>query len=286
MVRIGACSWKYPSWAGLVYSRPDGIDYLAEYAARYSSVEVDQWFWTMPDPGVAEAYAASVPASFRFTVKAFNGLTWATLSGRGGAEPKPNPRFLAPELLEEFLSSVSPLEDRIGVLMLQFEYLNKKKMSGLDEFLKRLDAFLASAPRGVPISVETRNGNYLRDEYFALLRKHGAGHVFLQGYWMPPVSEVYAKHRDALAGIPVVRLHGPDREGMEEKTGGSWDKLVTARDDELRLVADVVGDMSARGMDVYLNVNNHYEGSAPLTIDRLRALGVIDGSAPATGAGS
>jgi hypothetical protein len=25
-------------------------------------------------------------------------------------------------------------------------------------------------------------------------------------------------------------------------------------------------------VSVYLNVNNHYEGSAPLTIDRLRAL--------------
>jgi hypothetical protein len=25
-------------------------------------------------------------------------------------------------------------------------------------------------------------------------------------------------------------------------------------------------------MDVYLNVNNHYEGSAPLTIERVRQL--------------
>jgi hypothetical protein len=26
------------------------------------------------------------------------------------------------------------------------------------------------------------------------------------------------------------------------------------------------------GVDVYLNVNNHFEGCAPLTIDRIRAL--------------
>jgi hypothetical protein len=26
------------------------------------------------------------------------------------------------------------------------------------------------------------------------------------------------------------------------------------------------------GVDVYLNVNNHYEGSAPLTIERIEAL--------------
>ena len=43
-LRIGACSWKYPSWQGLVYSAAQGIDYLQEYAARYDTVEVDQWF--------------------------------------------------------------------------------------------------------------------------------------------------------------------------------------------------------------------------------------------------
>ena len=41
MLRIGTCSWKYPSWAGLVYSKPAGINYLAEYARNYNSVDVD-----------------------------------------------------------------------------------------------------------------------------------------------------------------------------------------------------------------------------------------------------
>ena len=27
-----------------------------------------------------------------------------------------------------------------------------------------------------------------------------------------------------------------------------------------------------RGVDVYVNVNNHYEGSAPLTIERIKEL--------------
>ena len=40
MLRIGTCSWKYPSWKGLVYSRATGIDYLAEYATRYDTVEI------------------------------------------------------------------------------------------------------------------------------------------------------------------------------------------------------------------------------------------------------
>ena len=86
-LRVGTCSWKYPSWAGLVYSRPDGIDFLAEYARKYSTVEVDQWFWTLtPSPADVERYRAAVPGEFRFTVKAPNALTLVHAPGKKGAE--------------------------------------------------------------------------------------------------------------------------------------------------------------------------------------------------------
>jgi len=39
-LRIGTCRWEYPSWAGLVYSAPEGIGHLAEYAQRCDTVEV------------------------------------------------------------------------------------------------------------------------------------------------------------------------------------------------------------------------------------------------------
>jgi hypothetical protein len=32
----------------------------------------------------------------------------------------------------------------------------------------------------------------------------------------------------------------------------------------------MVHDLLGRGVDVYVNVNNHYEGSAPLTIERIQ----------------
>ena len=49
-LRIGTCSWKFPSWHGLVYSAPQGINYLQEYAAHYNTVEIDQWFWSLFRP--------------------------------------------------------------------------------------------------------------------------------------------------------------------------------------------------------------------------------------------
>ena len=85
-LRVGTCSWKYPSWAGLVYSRAEGIDYLAEYARKYSTVEVDQWFWTLkPSPSDVERYRVAVPGDFRFTVKAPNALTLVRIAREEGS---------------------------------------------------------------------------------------------------------------------------------------------------------------------------------------------------------
>ena len=81
-VRVGTCSWKFESWAGLVYSAAKGIDYLAEYARHYDTVEIDQWFWSLfdesvvlPKPDVVQSYLASVPDDFLFTVKVPNSIT-------------------------------------------------------------------------------------------------------------------------------------------------------------------------------------------------------------------
>ena len=67
----------------------------------------------------------------------------------------------------------------------------------------------------------------------------------------------------------VIRLHGPDRKGMEERSGLRWDRIVEARDEDLERIVALARGFASQGMDVFLNVNNHFEGSAPLTIQKL-----------------
>lgn len=83
-VRIGTCSWKYPEWHGLAASAPKGIDYLAEYSLKYSTVEIDQWFWSLFSPSRSKAgpipadvlrYREAVPEDFRFSIKVPNSIT-------------------------------------------------------------------------------------------------------------------------------------------------------------------------------------------------------------------
>ncbi len=86
---------------------------------------------------------------------------------------------------------------------------------------------------------------------------------------MPPVIDIYRRHEDLLTETSVIRLHGPDRAGIEEQTGKKWNRIVDPRDTELDALADVVKSLRKRNCNVWVFANNHFEGSAPLTIKRL-----------------
>jgi uncharacterized protein YecE (DUF72 family) len=110
----------------------------------------------------------------------------------------------------------------------------------------------------------------LNESYFRFLQNNGVGHVFLQGYYMPPVAGIYRKFKSFLNSPVVIRLHGPDRSDIEKKSGGYWDKILEPKDKELQDIAAIMRELLDRKLDVYVNMNNHYEGSAPLSIKRLQ----------------
>ena len=72
--------------------------------------------------------------------------------------------------------------------------------------------------------------------------------------------------------VVIFRLHGRGREDIEKETGKIWNRIIVTRDAELAANAAIIKDLSGSGKEIYLNVNNHYEGSAPLTIERLQNL--------------
>lgn len=274
-LHIGTCSWKYPSWKGLVYSKAKPANYLKEYSAKYNTVEVDQWFWSLfgdsvvlPKESVVREYAESVPDSFKFGIKVPNSITLTHHSNKGKRGPLiPNDHFLSVELMECFLDSIEPLHSKLGPLMFQFEYLNKQKMRGQSEFLDRFGEFVSKLSKGLHYAVETRNPNYLNGPYFKFLELNCLSHVFLQGYYMPPIFEVFKSHKSFIGNSVVIRLHGPDRKGIEEVTGKKWNEIVQPKDDD---IDKLVSLLTVLETNVYLYVNNHFEGSAPRTITKIQ----------------
>jgi uncharacterized protein YecE (DUF72 family) len=282
-LRIGTCSWKFDSWKGLYYNpnrkyRPN--DYLPDYAEFLDSVEVDQWFWSLfpgavklPEPRTVKTYTDSVPENFSFTVKAPNSLTlthfyakqpkkYADFAGRA------NSFFLNNELLNRFLERLQPMGNKLGPIMFQFEYLNKKKMPSKEIFFNRLHEFFAKAPKGYQYAIEIRNPNYLSEAYFNFLEEHNLGLVYLEGCYMPPIGDVFKKFAPATADFCVIRLHGGDRLKIEAKTGGLWNQVIAPKPEGLEAAARIVRSNRKRNILTYVNINNHFEGSAPATVDR------------------
>jgi len=283
-LRIGTCSWNYPSWEGLIYDSHDKAEYLAEYADSFNAVEIDRWFWSLfEDPMKARlplekdaaTYRASVPNSFMFGVKAPNSVTLTHLYKKDRSsktEPlRENPHFLSHDLMVEFLDRIKPLHDVLGLIMFQFEYLNKKKMPSSAEFSALFGAFADGLPAGLIYTVETRNKNYLDHSFYEFLLNHKLCPVLVSGYWMPRISSLFAEHKELLVQFPVIviRLMGEDRGEIEKATGKQWDSIVKPHDVELDEVSEILLELRQADVVPFVFVNNHYEGSAPITIDRL-----------------
>jgi uncharacterized protein YecE (DUF72 family) len=281
---IGSASWKYPSWEGLIYPEHlsgDTDAYLKYYAEYYNMVEIDQYFWSlfppeyakMPDREEIEHYVSQVPDYFRFTVKAPNSLTLTHFYKRQSPKYREyageeNPYgFLNLDLWNQFIRNLEPMHGQIGSIILQFSYLNKSMMSGVSEFLDKLGSFLAEADMPVSLAVESRNPNYLGRKYFEFLKEWDIPHVYLSGYYMPPVRDIYRKYGNT-GPFSMFRLHGEDRKGMDKKTGKEWNEIVRDQRDELSELADIVQDEIRLERDVYFSINNHYEGSTPISIQR------------------
>ena len=278
-IRFGTCSWKYDSWQGLVYTKHAKNNYLSEYSQKYDTVEIDQWFWSLfginkvslPRANVVAEYTNSVPDDFKFTIKIPNSITLTHFYKKQKTDPlEDNPHFLSLDLFNTFLDSLKTMHSKIGLLMFQFEYLNKQKMSSLDEFSDRFGRFIQHCDTRFNYAIEIRNPNYLRKTYFDFLQQNNLGHVFCQGYYMPDIAQVYTNHWQQITSTTAIRLMGPDRSDIEEKSEGEWNQIYEAKDEEISRITKIIEELKQKNLDIYVNVNNHYEGSAPLTIEKIK----------------
>ena len=273
---IGTCSWKYPEWD--IY--PDNADtgLLKYYAGIYRTVEVDQWFWSLfygsrpklPDPSIAADYAQNAGDDFTFCIKIPNSITLTHYyKNQTSGKSEKNPWFLSHELFQAFYESISPLCLNPPRLNFQFEYLNKAKMSGISEFISRLDGFFGSIKTEADCCIEIRNQAYYQDEYFDFLNRKKLYPVLLQGYFMDDIWLTARKYYDMMPERLVIRLLGRDRDEIEKLANRKWDRIVLDKDNELETISKMIRYFEKHNKFISVYVNNHYEGSAPLTIRKL-----------------
>jgi len=149
---IGTSGFSYAAWKGKFYpERLPAKQMLSYYAERFPTVEINNTFYRMPTPSVMEAWAAQVPAAFRFAVKAPRRIT--------------HERRLANvnEDVARFLDVTSTLGPRRGPLLFQLPPNFKRDDARLGDFLVLL-------PQNVQIAFEFRHASWFDAEVFDALR--------------------------------------------------------------------------------------------------------------------
>ncbi len=88
---------------------------------------------------------------------------------------------------------------------------------------------------------------------------------------MPPASDVFEKFGAAsiTTRSAIIRLFGADRQGKEKRTCKHRTEIVDPRDKIIADISELGKKLIPKKFDDYANFNNHLEGSAPLSIQKV-----------------
>src|SRR5262245_32794764 len=147
----GTSGFSHKEWKGPFYPDDIGVDeMLSYYADKLPAVEINNTFYSMPKSHVLTTWAASVPATFRFVIKASKRITHEQRL----VDASDSITYLAHKL--------EVLEDRLGAVLFQLPPYMRKDMA-------RLSAFLSALPAGLTSAMEFRHATWFDDEVFDTL---------------------------------------------------------------------------------------------------------------------
>ena len=187
---VGTSGFSYKQWKGPFY--PEALpasQMLHYYAERLPAVEINNTFYRMPRASVLEGWAAQVPESFRFSIKASRRITHLRRLKEASEET------------DYLLGALATLGERLGVVLFQLPPNLKKDLA-------RLEAFLELVGGRVPAAFEFRNPSWHDDEVADCLRAHGAALCCTD-------SDEQAGSLVVTAPFAYLRLRRPAYEGPE-----------------------------------------------------------------------
>ena len=225
-IRIGTSGWHYKHWVGDFYApRFPPARMLARYAQEFSTVEINNSFYRLPDHTTFRNWRSQVPAGFLFAVKASRFITHLKRLRD------------ARDSLNLLLDRAAPLAESLGPILFQLPpqwSLN----------LERLEQFLEVLPSGYRFAIEFRDPSCSTERVYGLLRSHNVAfciHDWREGSWPTQLT----------ADFTYIRFHGSG-----QRYGGSYP------DDGLRDWAARIRDWSRTLRAIFVYFNNDIGGHA------------------------
>lgn len=162
-LRVGTSGYSYPEWKGAFY--PEDLppsEFLAFYARRFSSVEINNTFYRFPAESLLDGWRDGTPDGFSFAVKANQRITH---QGRLKDADEPT---------RDFVERCRRLGEKLGPILFQLPpYLRRD-----DE---RLRLLLAALPPDVRCAVEFRHESWFDDATFGALADAGVALCVAEG---------------------------------------------------------------------------------------------------------
>jgi uncharacterized protein YecE (DUF72 family) len=247
-IRIGTQGWNYDAWVGPFFptgTRP--ADFLTLYARAFDTVEVDSTFYATPPAQTVRGWARRTPTDFTFALKLPQEITHEKrLRGVEGAT-------------ELFLESARELGGKLGPILVQLgPDFAPVELPALANFLPKL-------PRDLRFAVEFHQRGWIHDGILALLAEHNVALALTDARWIPRKQMLALADRPT-ADFMYIRWMGANREIVD------YSRVQIDRMSELEAWASVITDLSARNVDVFGYINNHFAGHSPASARELMAL--------------
>ena len=254
-LKIGTCAWSCEDWRGVFYPEHlPAAERLRFYARHLPAVEVDSTFYHAPTAHVAAHWAEVTPRDFAFACKLPREITHEHKL-RDCGEP-----------LRGFLAALEPLGEKLWCVVAQLPpfFEPRRDERALRDFVRHL-------PRGVPFAVEFRNAEWHLPRIAHLLEERGVAWVWNDLTALDHAAEGAFEFLPDTADLLYVRLMGDleKKYGAGGRAGERYTELQWPREAALASWALRLRQAAEKHRRVFVAVNNHFEGYAPHTAQRL-----------------
>ena len=253
-IRTGCQSWGYDDWitaiGGETVFYPSGTKHdemLELYSRVFDTIEIDSTVYGMPAVTTIEKWYEQTPPGFTFSLKMPREVT--------------HERSLDPaafSVAHEFIKRVAAFQEKLGVILIQMP----ASFEAVRDNAQNVRRFLESLPRGFRYAVEFRNSGWFNDWTYDELSESGVALALVEGKWVPRelMFASLVKHE-----MPFAYLRFMGERDLER-----FDRICRERDETLIHWSKVIKKLEAQ--DIFIYVDNYFEGHAPATANKLNAL--------------
>lgn len=252
MIYLGTSGFSYDDWVGNFY--PAGMpkrEWLTYYSREFNTCEVNSTYYALPKISNLEAMVKKTGEGFLFSIKANQEMTH---------------RREDASIFGAFCQVLEPVVSagKLGCVLAQFPYSFKYNRDGWDYlnlFRERLGE--------LPVVIEFRNAQWLRNEVFDLLRELDLGFCCVDEPQLPNLLPPFA---EATSKVGYVRLHGRNSAKWWEHEQAYERYDYSYSPEELSEWLPKIHKLDSMAEKTFIFANNHWQGQSVNTIRQLRMM--------------